>query len=299
MNASWLPLSEWTETVNGVLGGPTPVATALGRLGLATDALDLLRRLSQERDATVAQLSPALPQNRRHPDRRPSAVGMCDSARCPQPTHHPIHRRSGPSTPSGPKPSSANLAGPAPSSATVYGPTTTGPCASSPRSTPRPHPHPTRTPHENQRGPTNREPQPHPGGDGPAPARRDPARRQLRHQDPGPRSRRRPHGLLRQPALRSPANRVRGPRPATATDQPGARPAHCSDHPAESRHQQAQTPPGCGQPANADLTGFRGQAQARLAAQHDEITRLRSAPLPAATTSGDYPPAPPTIWQCH
>ncbi|MGW5938856.1 hypothetical protein ACWIG3_01080 [Streptomyces celluloflavus] len=49
-----------------------------------------------------------------------------------------------------------------------------------------------RNPQENLRSPTRREPEPHPGRHGPAPPRRDPARRKVRHQDPRQRGRSNP-----------------------------------------------------------------------------------------------------------
>ncbi len=209
-----------------------------------------------------------------HPDADRPLVGMCDSARCPQATHHPVHRPVWAAHAGRTNTFIDQLGKTRTVERAVCAPTTTAPYASSPRPTPRPHPHPTRTHHENQRGSTSREPQPRPGSDGPCPARRDPAQRQQRHQDPGPRNRRRPHRLLRQPALRPPANRVREPPPAAASDRPDTKPAHRPDQPAQSRHRQAEGTPAKADQTIANLTDFRSQALARLAAQHDEIVRL-------------------------
>ena len=49
----------------------------------------------------------------------------------------------------------------------------------------------------------------------------------------------------------------------------------------------------------ANLTDFRGQALARLAAQHDEITRLRSAPLASGNNVRRLPARTSTIGPCH
>jgi hypothetical protein len=66
-------------------------------------------------------------------------VGMCDSARCPQATHHPATGPSGPSTPNAPRSPSASSAPRARPNAPGSKPTTTEPSASSPRSTPPAH----------------------------------------------------------------------------------------------------------------------------------------------------------------
>src|SRR5271165_6697323 len=52
----------------------------------------------------------------------------------------------------------------------------------------------------------------------------DPARRQMRHQDPRPRSSRGPRRLLRHPALRPPARRVRDPAPGLPAGRRPPRP---------------------------------------------------------------------------
>lgn len=97
----------------------------------------------------------ALPQTRRHPHRRRPLVGMWDSARCPQATHHPCHRLIR-----------------AERTKTFLG--DLGKTR--------------RTGHACLRNDYDR-------------AVRDPARRQLRHQDPRPRGRRRPHRVLRNTSL--------------------------------------------------------------------------------------------------
>jgi septal ring factor EnvC (AmiA/AmiB activator) len=49
----------------------------------------------------------------------------------------------------------------------------------------------------------------------------------------------------------------------------------------------------------ADLTDFRRQALARLAAQHDDITRLRSAPLAGGSNVRQLPARNSTAGPCH
>ena len=231
-------LTEFFASIDAGLGAAPAAAPKTQRndrdiLNLLTkraSVLHLGRRTtagSPTRPAHCASSSPAP----RRPTGRSSECATRPAARRPPTTK--ATARSGPSTPSGQRPSSASSARPARPSAPACAATTTGPSASSPRSTP-PHPRPARTPHENHRSPANREREPHPGRHGPAPARRDPARRELRHQDPRPRSRRRPHRVLRPPALRAPASRVRGPPPAPAAGRPDPRPEGRPDRPHEN-----------------------------------------------------------------
>ena len=231
-------LTEFFASINAGLGAAPAAAPKTQRndrdiLNLLTkraSVLHLGRRTtagSPTRPAHCASSSPAP----RRPTGRSSECATRPAARRPPTTK--ATARSGPSTPSGQRPSSASSARPARPSAPACAATTTGPSASSPRSTP-PHPRPARTPHENHHSPANREREPHPGRHGPAPARRDPARRELRHQDPRPRSRRRPHRVLRPPALRAPASRVRGPPPAPAAGRPDPRPEGRPDRPHEN-----------------------------------------------------------------
>jgi len=49
----------------------------------------------------------------------------------------------------------------------------------------------------------------------------------------------------------------------------------------------------------ADLADFRRQALARLAAQHDEISRLRSAPLAGGSNVRRLPAHTSTVGPCH
>lgn len=48
--AAWLLQPDWTDDVNAVLDEKLTLAAQLGGLGLATDALRVLRELSTERD---------------------------------------------------------------------------------------------------------------------------------------------------------------------------------------------------------------------------------------------------------
>ena len=222
---------------------------------------------------------------------------MCDSARCPQATHHPCHR---------PVWADARRAAPRPSSA-----------ASAPtRKTERArlqadHDRALRvlddidaaSRHADEPGETCGSPltsasqneSRDPGRHGPAPARRHPARRQMRHQDPRPRGRRRPHRLLRHPPLRrtcaknsSTGSRLSS-RPASSPDPP-RRP----DRPAQGRdrHGSSNAWPTSRPHDHRTRPTSRHQALARLAAQHDEITRLRSDARQSAVVRRLPSPAP-------
>lgn len=50
LHASWVLLPEWTAAMEPVLDGPMGLVASLGALVLATDALDVMRRLGDERD---------------------------------------------------------------------------------------------------------------------------------------------------------------------------------------------------------------------------------------------------------
>jgi hypothetical protein len=60
LSASWLLLPELTDATNAVLDGPMRTAAKLGGLGLATDALDVLQRLGEDRD--LSQLPDLYPR---------------------------------------------------------------------------------------------------------------------------------------------------------------------------------------------------------------------------------------------
>ena len=203
-------------------------------------------------------------------------IGMCDSARCPQATHHQHHRpvwaehaertktflgQLGPTR----TPNSARLQADYDRALRVIADIDSATdqhnrgtaMRISCRST-----HPKR--------------KPHPRRHGPAAARRDPTRRQLRCQDPRTRSRGRPHRLLRHPPLRPPTRRIRDPprRIREAGDPIGPSEGQISrlkDENAKLKDRLAQS-----NSEIDDLTDFRTTALARLAAQHEEIIRLRS-----------------------
>ena len=202
---------------------------------------------------------------------------MCDSARCPQATHHPCHR-----------PVWAEHAGQAKTFLGSLGPARKTEKARLQADYDRASASlaeidaaATRTNRStavmrisaDQR---QQNESPDPGRHRPAPHRRHPARRQVRHQDPRPRGRRRPGRLLRHPALRPPPRGIRDPAPATAAGRRHHRPARGPDRPPQRRdhHAQAATAPTTSTTI-AGLNGFKDQALARLAAQHDEIPRLR------------------------
>jgi hypothetical protein len=58
--ASWVLLPEWTATMDPVLNGTMGVAVTLGALALATDALDVVRNLGDDRD--LSRLSVLYPR---------------------------------------------------------------------------------------------------------------------------------------------------------------------------------------------------------------------------------------------
>lgn len=53
LHASWVLLPEWTTSMDPILEGKTGTIVKLGALGLATDALRLIRALRKERDLTA------------------------------------------------------------------------------------------------------------------------------------------------------------------------------------------------------------------------------------------------------
>jgi hypothetical protein len=50
LSVSWVLLPEWTTAMDPVLNGPTGLAVTLGGLALATDALQVVRGLGEDRD---------------------------------------------------------------------------------------------------------------------------------------------------------------------------------------------------------------------------------------------------------
>ena len=208
-------------------------------------------------------------------------IGMCDSARCPQATHHQDHR-----------PVWAEHAERTKIFLGQLGKTRTTEHARLQADYDRAlrvitnidshrEPAQPRNRHENHRRRTHPERKPHPRRHGPAAARRDPTRRKLRRQDPRPRSRRRPHRLLRHPPLRPPTRRIRAPARAAAAGRRHPGPEGRADRTPQSRHRQAQSNLAQANSTIQDLTDFRSQALARLAAQHDEILQLRVANHPS------------------
>ncbi len=172
---------------------------------------------------------------------------------------------------------------PAPPNATASPATTTAPCASWPKSTPPPRPTQTTRPtRENQRRPTHPERKPHPRRPGPVATRRDSARRGTATSKPSP----------ARPVSTAPPSTAAGPTGTCAsnssngfssydtTDAPDPKTTQIERLKADvdklkTRLAQANT-------IIDQLADFRTQALARLAAQHEEILRLRAAGNPTA-----------------
>ncbi|WP_175041372.1 site-specific integrase [Nocardia terpenica] len=213
-------------------------------------------------------------------------LGLCDSARCPQATHHPCHR-----------PVWAAAADNTRNLLATLGPT---------RKAEKTRLHtdldratrildqidtnsaPTRTPTDgHHRRATTSDRAAHPHRHRPPAARRHPARRKLRHQDPRHRIRSFPGRAL--PHLRSPAGRIRAtprphPRPRQAprpprrsdrTTQDRGHQTQRSSHPSELNHRGTDQPP---QPS---------PVTARRAARRDPATPRHPAaePHPASSPS--------------
>ena len=221
----------------------------------------------------------ALPQARRHPGGRPAADRNVRLG--PLPAGHPPPeppRRSGPSTPSGQRPSSASSAQTRTTERTrLRGRLRPGPAASSPRSTP-PHRPPRRTPHEDHRSPAapRTRTASGPPWTGSCAARSRPAANcdiKTLAREAG----RRPHRLLRHPPLRALREEFETRLAAIRQDgdTPDPREAQISRLKAEIATLKERL---TRQDATiAGLTGFKASALSRLAAQHDEITRLRAS----------------------
>jgi hypothetical protein len=218
---------------------------------------------------------------------RPLA-GMCDSARCPQATHHQHHRPVWAEHAE----QNQNL----PRQPRHHPPHRPSPPAS------RLRPSPAR--HRRHRRRRNRQREPGPGmrisaaqriqNENRIRATMDrllrgeiPPARQLRHHHPRRRGRRRPHRLLRQPALHTPTRRVRASARAAAARRSDPRPADCADRTAESRGRQAQNQLGPGQ--------FDDRGTHRLPNSSPGPARRptrRDPPAPHESTEGEHRPPP-------
>lgn len=119
----------------------------------------------------------------------------------------------------------------------------------------------------------------------------------MRHQDPRRRSWRRPHRFY--------GNRPSAPLRAefehrlSSLQQAGDLPDPRDAQIARLKHETAALKERLAQSASTidDLTDFRTQALARLAAQHDEITRLRSS-IAATSQVSRLPSRATTIGSC-
>jgi hypothetical protein len=148
--------------------------------------------------------------------------------------------------------------------------------------------------HADYRSSAHRQREPDPRCHGPAPARRNPARRPLRHQNPGRRVRRRPHrfyGTRPYADLRAEFER-RLRTLQKAGDQPDPRDAQITCLKTEITGLKNRVVESTS--TINELTEFRTRALARLAAQHDEIItsagrrHLRQPSQPTSATGSDH-----------